>query len=117
MALTTVLQEYRLFQTFEVFIGWNARVTNLEKELIVLTYFLTQIALLQDERDELKRECKILKEKCKDNDHLSNANKDLMNKVRTLQEQFYNEQDSNREKLRKLREVSSRFCLLSNLRQ
>jgi len=64
----------------------------------------TKIAMLQNERDDLKRECNILKEKCKDIDHLNNTNMDLMKKIRSLQEQFYNEQDSNREKLRKLRE-------------
>ena len=61
--------------------------------------------MLQDERNELKRECKILREKCKDNDYVSNTNMDLMKKMRGLQEQLYSEQDSSREKLRALREV------------
>ena len=66
--------------------------------------------MLQSERDDLKHECNILKEKCKDIDHLNNTNMDLMKKIRALQEQFYNEQDSNREKLKKLREVSFFKC-------
>lgn len=65
--------------------------------------------MLQDERDELKRECKILKEKCKENDHISSANMDLMKKMRAMQEQLYNEQDISRDKLRKLREVGFTF--------
>lgn len=69
------------------------------------SFFTSQIAMLQDEREELKRECRILREKCKDNDHISSTNMDLMKKMRTLQEQLYNEQDSSREKLRNLREV------------
>ena len=67
--------------------------------------------MLQDERDELKRECKILLEKCKDSDYVSNTNMDLMKKMRGLQEQLYSEQDSSREKLRALREVCDSFTL------
>ena len=67
--------------------------------------------MLQDERDELKRECKILREKCKDSDYVSNTNMDLMKKMRGLQEQLYSEQDSSREKLRALREVCDGFTV------
>eukprot|EP00794_Sanderia_malayensis_P014323 gene14323-15812_t len=64
----------------------------------------TKIVLLQDERDELRRECRILREKCKEADYLNTTNMDLMKKVRNLQEQLYNEQDSSREKQRSLKE-------------